>query len=240
MPYTTLDLLTETYQDLTILAVGQTLDADQSAFGLLKLARLFDNWNAERAGVYANRFITDTLVSGLNPHTIGPDTATFTVAQRPVTVDGVSLVLPSSADVFLGLNPRNAAWYSSLTVPGIETDIPTDFYYNPTWPNGEIWLYPVPDADYDVRLLTRVVLADLALSDTVSLPPGYRDAIILTLGEMIALTYPPAVPSPEAAAAARARIFANNDVLPTLETADAGLTARGGRFFNWRSGLMQP
>ncbi len=89
--------------------------------------------------------------------------------------------------------------------------------------------------------MTRIVLADLAIDDTFTMPPGYRDAIILTLGEMIALTYPPAVPSPEAAATARARIFANNDEIPPLTTADAGLTGNmRGRWFDYMSGLFRP
>ncbi len=92
-----------------------------------------------------------------------------------------------------------------------------------------------------MQLLTRIVLADLALDDDLSLPPGYRDAVILTLGEMIALTYPPAVASPEAAAKARARIFANNDVIPTLVTRDSGVPARGygGRWFDYTSGMWR-
>ncbi len=87
MAYTVRDCLTEAYRDIQVLAVGQPLDADQAADGLLKLTRLFDNWNAERAGVYANRLVTYTLVPSLNPHTIGPSTATFTVTQRPVKID---------------------------------------------------------------------------------------------------------------------------------------------------------
>jgi hypothetical protein len=241
MPYTTRDLLTETYQDLTILSVGESLSAEQSAFGLLKLVRLFDNWNAERAGVYANRIATHTLTPSLNPHTIGPSTATFTVTQRPVSIDAASLVQTGgSLDVNVPMRIRNAQWYAALTVPDVSTDIPSDLWYNPTWPNGELYLYPVPAAAYGIQLLTRIVLADLALDDDVSLPPGYRDAVILTLGEMIALTYPPAVPSPEAAALARARIFANNDVIPDLVTRDSGTpTQRGGRWFDYLSGTFR-
>jgi hypothetical protein len=56
------------------------------------------------------------------------------------------------------------------------------------------------------------------------MPPGYRDAITKTLGEMLAPAYPPAVADAAGAAKARARVYANNDEKPTLATADAGLT----------------
>lgn len=245
MSYTTRDLLTETFQDLTILASGEPLSDDDANLGLNKLTRLLDNWNAERAGVYANRETTYTLTPNLNPHTIGPTGATWTTPQRPVSIDFASLVLPGgSLSVYRTLNIRDSKWWAGLTVPALATSIPTDLHYEPTWPNGSLYFYPVPNVAYSMQLLTRIVLADLALSDTLSLPPGYRDAIILTLGEMIALTYPPATPSPEAAAKSRARIFANNDETPSLATTDSGIPRQGGNgggaWFDYRSGLMRP
>ncbi len=240
MAYTTRDLLTESYRDIQVLAVGETLDAAQAADGLLKLVRLFDNWNAERAGVYANRKVTYTLTASLNPHTIGPSAATFTVTQRPVSIEWANIVIDG---VRYGLNLQGSLEWAALTLPTLTSSIPTDLHYNPTWPNGELYLYPIPVAAYGLELMTRIVLADLDLDDEVSFPPGYRDAIILTHGEMIALTYPPAVPSPQAAADARARIFANNDEIPALITRDSGVplpSGYGGRYFDYRSGVMRP
>jgi hypothetical protein len=236
MPYTTRDLLTEAYRDVQVLPVGETLDADQSAQGLLFLARLFDDWNAERAGVYANRLTTHTLTPSLNPQTIGTNAATFTVTQRPVSIDWANLVV---SDVRYPLNLRGSQWWAGLTQPLLTTSMPTDLHYEADWPNGNIYLYPVPDSAYGLELMTRVVLADLALSDTVSMPPGYRNAIILTIGEMIAATYPPAVANPDGAAKARARIYANNDETPPLMTRDAGLPGGRRRWWNWESGLWQ-
>jgi hypothetical protein len=50
--------------------------------------------------------------------------------------------------------------------------------------------------------------------------------VTLTLGEMLAPSYPPAVADTAGAAKARGRIFANNDVQPRLVT-DAP-SGRGG------------
>lgn len=236
MAYLVRDLLTETYQDLTILAVGESLSDADADFGLSKLTRLFDNWNAERAGVYANRLTTYTLVPNLNPHTIGPSAATFTVTQRPVSIEWANIVI---SGVRYPLNIRDSEWWASIILPTLANDIPTDLHYEADWPNGNLYLYPKPSAANGLELMTRIVLAALALDDTVTLPPGYRDAVILTLGEMIALTYPPAVPSPEAAAKARARIYANNDEIPALVTTDAGIPSGRGRWFNYISGQWQ-
>ncbi len=243
MPYTTRDLLTETFRDITVLAAGESLQAQESDVGLQKLTRLFDNWNAERAGVYANRLVSYTLTASLNPNTIGPSAASFTVTQRPVKIDAANLLLPDGTPTtHSGLAIRNAQWWAALTYPALES-IPSDLHYEPDWPNGNIYLYPIPAAAYGLELLTRIVLADLALDDTVTLPPGYRDAVILTLGEMLAPSYPTAVPDPEGAAKSRSRIYANTDELPMLTTTDSGIPFQGranGRWFDYRSGIMRP
>lgn len=224
------DLIVETFEDLTVLAPGDPLDETEATRALQKLTRLFDNWNAERAGVYASRLTTYTLTPSLQPHTIGPaaSTPTFTVTQRPVSIDAANLVVGSGATaVHYPLTVHMFNGWASVPIPGLSTSMPTDLFYSPDWPLGRIYLSPVPDTANGLELLTRIVLADLALDDTVNLPPGYRDAIALTLGEMLAPSYPPAVAQPEAAAKARARIFANNDV-PVRQTSDAYRTSRGG------------
>jgi len=239
VPDTARDLIAECFVDLTILAAGEALSDTDAAVGLRKLTRLFDNLNAERAGVYADRFTPYTLTPNLQPHTIGPTASspTFIVTQRPVSIESASIIIGT---VFYPLNIRDAQWWSELTVPSLATSIPTDLYYNPAWPLGEIFLYGVPTTAYGLELQTRIVLADLALTDAVSMPPGYRDAVTLTLGEMIAPGYPTAVPDPAGAAKARARIFANNDVTPRLATVDSGMpTQGGGGWFDYKTGLFR-
>jgi hypothetical protein len=222
-------LLTEALQDIRVLAAGEVLDDTEGTDALRKLTRLFDNWNAERAGVYASTFTTHTLVPDLQPHTIGPSTftPTFTVTQRPVSIEWANIVVGSGEDrLRYRLALRNSYWYGDQPMPGLTSNLPLVLYYSPDWPLGKLYLWPVPSAAYGLELQTRIVLADLGLDDTVSLPPGYRDALTLTLGEMLAPSHPPAVADPVAAAKARARIFANNDVQPRLMTADYG-TGRG-------------
>ena len=229
------DLITEAFQDLGILGAGDPLSATDAAIGVSKLTRLFDNWNAERLGVYASRLDTYTLTPNLNPHTIGP-TGTFVISQRPVSIEGANLVL--TGGINYPLNVRDDEWYRTVTIPALATAIPTDLYYSPDWPNGSIYLWTVPTVAYGLKLQTRIVLASLAIDDTVTLPPGYRDAVTLTLGEMLAAAYPPAQADTAAAQRARSRIFSNNDTTPKLITADEGMPRQTGTraTFNYRIG----
>lgn len=228
------DLITAAYQELGLIDPIETLSPEMLAFGLQKMNRLLDSWNAIREAVYVDAPGSHTLTSGLNPHTFGPTGATFTVTQRPVTVFALNLVI---SDVRYPVRPRDSAWYASLSTPEISAQ-PTDFYWAPGWANGSLYLYPVPDSAYEIELWRRVLLAQVStVTDTFSLPPGYWDAIVRTLAEDLAPAYnvPVAGDLRVKAEAARAIVFANNLETPRIRTRDSGMpggaSADGG--FNW-------
>ena len=238
---TGLDIVTDAARELGILGAADTLDGNLSAQGLNKLNRIFDNWSAQLEAAYAVAFSTFTLTPNLNPHTIGPTGATFTVTQRPVTIEAASIVLTNvTPSVRVPLTLRDAQWYQSVSVPAEDTDLPTDLYYDPTWGNGSLYLYPVPTTAYDIELQIRVLLGQLLLTSTFSLPPGYQDAATLTLAEDWAGPLPVQPPPmlPTKATQARARIFNVNTVVPKLTTRDAGMPQSGRTlpYFNWKSG----
>jgi hypothetical protein len=229
--------------ELGVVAEGLPMGDFSADFMRRKLQRIVDEWNSQRSAVYATVFSTFTLTPSLSPHTIGPTAATWTVTQRPVSVEAISLILDASnPQVYLPLNKRDASWWQSQLTPTITVDIPSDFFYNPTWPNGSIYFWPVPSVAYDVQIQIRTLLDDAFTLDTeFDLPPGYQEAITLTLAEKAARGYARPVPDDLIIDArnARAAIFANNDITPTLTTRDAGMEGpRGGMrsTFNWLTG----
>jgi hypothetical protein len=226
------DLCTDALLELGVLAQGETMDAGTGDFVRRKLERLLNQWNAKRCAVYATVFSSFNLTANLSPHTIGPTGATWTVTQRPVEIDAISLGINSSSPtVYIPLNKRDNQWWQAQSVPGLTSDIPTDFFYNPTWPNGSVYFWPVPSAVYPVQLQIRTLLDDLvALNDTFDLPPGYQEAITLTLAEKCARSFGKALSGDlvQDAATARGIIFANNDITPRLDTRDAGMQGTSG------------
>jgi len=235
---------TDAAQELGVVAQGETLSAADAAVILGLLHRLLNAWNGDRLAVYATAFNTYTLVPNLAPHTIGP-TGTFVTNQRPVSLDGANLILPATTVNFYGqITVRDQKWWLSQSVPQLTTNIPTDVYYQPDWPNGKLFFWPVPATAYDVQLMTRVLLDDtVTLNDAFSLPPGYQQAITLTLAEM--MQRPFAKPADASlirdASVARARIYDNNSVTPRLRTKDEGMVPGKGGFkadFNWLSGQI--
>jgi hypothetical protein len=126
-------------------------------------------------------------------------------------------------------------------MPAITSTIPTDGYYDPSSPNGSLYLYPVPTSAYDVQLWTRYVFATVALTDTVTFPQGYEGAIIDTLAEDSAegLGRQPGPKLVERARRRRADLYALNDPTPRLVTIDGGMPGysrhgRGSYLTGWQ------
>jgi hypothetical protein len=230
-------LIKSAFIKLSVLGALDALAPEDAAFGLEELNRILDNWNAERQAVYCTQTTSFTLVPNLSPHTIGP-TGSWVMTQRPVTIESLAWLSGQIfTDIEVYLDPLRYAALAQPSLPGI----PTECFYEPAWPNGRLFFYPVPITAYQVDLLARVQLAGVQLMDNLSLPPGYQDALVLTLCESLMPSYPSAQVSPLLplqAAKARARVFSNNRPPPRISTQDAGIPGRrlGGVFYDFRTG----
>jgi hypothetical protein len=212
-------ICTDAMRELNLLNAADTMSGDDAGFVLSKLARVIDNLNAERAGVYARQITTHALTPALQPHTIGLSGATFSGAQAPQEIEAANLIIGTAR---YPICLHDAGWWMTLTDPELSGDQPTDLWYEPTWPNGSIYLWPVPASAHTLELLTRIRLSALTLTSDFVLPPGYQDAITLTLAEEIAPAFGVQVPGivVRNASKARARVMANNDVTPSLDLSE--------------------
>lgn len=234
------ELITTAYRELGIVDLTATPGAELSSLGLTLTNRILDRWNAQHGALYSTvHSALVALTAGLNPHTIGvaADSPTWSVStNRPVEVLGVRLT-GDDGETFAGpLNKRSAEWWHSLQSPGTTSDYPTDFYYDPTWPNGSLYLYPEPASGaVKAQLMYKFALAQVSDATVVSLPPAYLDALVATLKERI-VTIPTfaskALPDLKAdAIAARGVAFGPN--LPALDiVTDDGLSASRGDDFD--------
>lgn len=256
LSYTCGDILVDSLIEIGVMAPGEPLDAETGAWALRKFNDLCDSWQALGRFVYSHSFSVYTLVAGLSPHTIGPGTspaATFvTVGPRPVKLESAALMLNNSGtNVDVPMNVRDDDWWAALQTKDIQTNIPTDVYYDPTIENGSLYFWPVPNVARQVRLqLWQTVSQFDAITDPIggaagpgTLPQGYRNALKLTLAQLLC---PGAAKSASdelksAGIIARAAIFGNNAKSPRMSTQDAGMPKAGrqaGRKgdFNWLTG----
>lgn len=176
-----LDLITAAMQEIGALAPGEAPSNDDQAWVLQKLQRLIDRYNARLPMVYNVNFSVFTLQANHTPHTIGPG-ADFDVNQRPVSIPSIGLILAGTPGVELPLNSRDQDWWANNRIKDLTSTLPTDYYYSPDWPNGNIYFWPEPTAVNQVRVQSRLVLGELTSYDqSFSMPPSYWDAIVYEL-----------------------------------------------------------
>lgn len=182
---------------------------------------ILDQWNAIGAAVWGEEFATYQLTASLSPQVIGP-TGNLVVAQRPQSIDGCALVV---GNVDIPVTVRDSEWYQLLPTKALTSNFPTDLYYEQDFPNGSLFFWPIPSTARTVRLMTRVVLGELALTDTFTMAPGYRMALELTLAEAIAGSYGKKISDDlkRRATEARAVVYAANDEPVRLGTRDIGV-----------------
>lgn len=217
-----------------------TPSAENTSYALSKLNDLIDEWAALKRYSWTMQFPLFTLQANLSPHTIGPS-GTFVTPYRPVRIENWDLLIQSTGQpVDLPRRLRDDKWWWQQRVKSLSNNIPTDLYYQPTWPNGTLNFWPIPNTALQVRLESWVSLGQVtdinAVIDTL-LPFGYRKALMLTLAEEI---QGPGVQNPklqQAALKARTAIQSNNAKSPRIASQDAGMPGtKMGDEFNWATG----
>ncbi len=229
---TALSLINAAAQEIGALASGEQLSSDDQAWVLQKLQRVIDTYNAKRTMVYANLFSAFTLTANLAPQTIGP-TGTFVLNQRPVEIPSIGLVLnPGVNQVEIPLNKRDKDWWAAQLVKNVTSSVPTDFYYEPDWPNGSIYFWPVPNHVNGVLIQTRGVIGQMpTAAATFTMPPGYWDCIAYTLAIALCPSFERQA-SPELVGLQKDALRAvqsNNIFSPKADTGDAGMPGVGSR-----------
>lgn len=240
MSLTVTAFLTLALSEIRAAAAGDVVSAEDLDLALAMFNEVLDTLNANQRGIYAERYDDYTLTPNLSPHTIGSG-GTFNVAARPESIEAAALNIGGSPNVFTPIDVIEYDGYSPLPVPGVTSTRPLAVYYQKAWPLGKLYFYPVPTTAYGVRLWTRTVLAAVVQSDTFDLPPGYQEMLRLTVAERCAPHLGLSV-SPETArraAEARALVWGNNDVIPSINTCDAGMPNADGDWFDYRTGSIQ-
>lgn len=226
---------------------GDVVASDDQADALLLFNELLDALNADSRAVYNRGFTTFTLTPNLQPHTIGlvANAPTFNVTiGRPKNVLSANIILPSNIRSPLDVvdderwNAIRAGAAAGQAVT-ITSSIPRILRYDNGWPNGSLYLWPVPSIAYGIELLTETLLASVTDADTLDLPFGYPQALRLTLAELCANTWGQPLPQnlERRARDARAVIWGSNDTIPNLVTRDGGMPGGRGGAYDYRTGL---
>lgn len=173
------DIILGAMQRLSTTDAIETLTADQATLGLRCLNNLLDMWQTERLQSYTVTRSTFTIVSGTQDYTVGVG-ATVNI-PRPV-LNNLERVTFQDTSVSPTLEYQlssltDDAW-SKLPQRAQTAPLPTYYYYNPTYASGfgTLSFFQVPTSStlQGVVYAATPVPEYAAVTDTVALPPGYR------------------------------------------------------------------
>jgi hypothetical protein len=231
---TPLNILTLAFKDAGVLGVGQTLLAEDVSDGLTRLNMLMAQWANSRYLVYqlTNLSLTST---GAQTYTIGPG-GSFNIAVRPDRLENGcyfrQLVQSSPNQVDYNLELLES-WedYNEIVLKQLQT-FPQYIFYDPGYPLGTIYPYPIPQANiYMLNLLVKgaVISQFTSLTQIISMPNVYFLALILTLAVHFRSAYrlPPDQLLEQRAKEAREVVRGGNTALARLRM-PKGLVRGGG------------
>ena len=128
-------------------APGENPGPDEAQWVSRKFDYLVDIWQAKEFYVFSHAFNVYSLPANTNPVSIGPSgVAIFSTngQPRPVRIVSANLLLQNVVSlsdpglVDLPINIRDHQWWAAQQVKNIQTNIPTDLYYDPTSPDGSL------------------------------------------------------------------------------------------------------
>lgn len=237
--FTLRDIVHDALLELGVLGLVDPGESNLYEVGKRWANRLIDEWNANHDAAWSQTFVTFTLPAGIVPVTIGP-TGQLVVPQRPVSIESCRQIINNS---YYTVNVQTAQWYRHQTNPTWTGATQTDVYYEPDWPLGKLFFYPIQSGASRMVLELRTLLTEFELDDPVSFPPAGRQAFILTLAEQLQgpMRMSMSEDAKRRARVARAAFTANNRQAPNLSTCDYGLPGgrRGRGLFNYKTGRIQ-
>jgi hypothetical protein len=188
MPTTTNDQINSALRLIGQLAEGETPTAETSADALAALNQMIDSWNTERLSVFATQDQVFTWPASTISRTLGP-TGNF-VGNRPIELDDSTYFRDALTNVSYGLKFLNQQQYNGIAVKTVTSTYPQVMWINMTYPDIEMYVYPVPIRSLEMHLVSVSELTQPAtLVTNLAFPPGYLRAFKYALACEIAAEF---------------------------------------------------
>jgi len=171
-----------------MLAEGETPSAAASQDALSAMNQMIDSWNTERLSVFSTQDQIFTWPASTLSRTLGP-TGNF-VGNRPVLLDDATYFRDAATNVSYGIKIINQQQYNGIAVKTVTSTYPQVMWVNMTYPDIEMYVYPVPLRPLEWHFVSVEELTQPAvLATTLSFPPGYLRAFKYNLACEIAAEF---------------------------------------------------
>lgn len=178
------DIVNLALKDAGVVGVGQTPLAEDANDAFTKMNWMLSQWQRKRWVIYQLVDLSFTS-TGSQTYTVGPS-GNFDISPRPDKLEAAFFrqlinAAPNQVDYPLAIIPSRED-YSRIALKQLTT-FPQAIYYDPGFPLGTIYPWPIPQASiYSIHIIVKAELQQFTnLSDTVNLPEEYFSAIELNL-----------------------------------------------------------
>lgn len=170
------DLIESAALKLGAKQTGETLTADEATDSLAILNSMLDAWAIESLLVYQIVQNTHTWTGAAASQTIGSGGDFNTT--RPVRIEEGTFFRDSNNIDSPVRILRDRTSYDGLASKTDQTTFPEVLFYDPGYPLGTLYAYPVPSSSITLYLNSWQTLQNFAsLTTDLALPPGYQWAI---------------------------------------------------------------
>lgn len=169
------DIITGALRLLGVVAEGESPSPESAADALSAMNQMIESWNTERLSVFSTQDQIFSWPATVISRTMGP-TGDF-VGNRPITIDDSTYFKDPSTGVSYGLKLINQQQYNGIALKTVRSTYPQVMWVNMTYPDIEMYIYPVPTRVLEFHIVSVEELTRPAILATVlSFPPGYLRA----------------------------------------------------------------
>ena len=170
------------------LAEGETPSAATSQDALTAMNQMIDSWSIERLAVFSTQDQVFMWPPGAISRTLGP-TGDF-VGNRPVLLDDSTYFRDPANNISFGIKILNQQQYNGIAVKTVTSTYPQVIWINMTYPDIEMYVYPVPTKVLEWHFVSVSELTQPAtLATVLTVPPGYLRAFRYCLACEIAAEF---------------------------------------------------
>jgi hypothetical protein len=179
------DIINGSLRLLGVLAEGETPSAETSQDALNAMNQMIDSWNTERLAVFSTQDQVFTWPASTISRTLGPS-GDF-VGNRPILLDDATYYKDASTGVSYGIKIINQQQYDGIAVKTVTSTYPQVIWVNMSYPDIEMYVYPVPTRALEWHFISVEELTQPAtLATVLSFPPGYLRAFRYNLATEMA------------------------------------------------------